>query len=138
MDAKSKFREAVRSCNEAADAVVKSDDRSKREVLEQIRALYYRLASCLQNTCEGEVPSKQGHSNEKPGGYWQRAETILGTPSRCLNSALRRSLPVEPVAAQHSSPNVMCDLAHVCQLDGCAQRLGSAKHQRMLAPPDCF
>jgi hypothetical protein len=22
---------------------------------------------------------------------WQRAETILGTPSRCLNSALRRS-----------------------------------------------
>jgi hypothetical protein len=44
MDAKSKFREAVRSCNEAADAVVKSDDRSKREVLEQIRALYYRLA----------------------------------------------------------------------------------------------
>ena len=47
MDAKSKFREAVRSCNEAADAVVKSDDRSKREVLEQIRALYYRLAKLL-------------------------------------------------------------------------------------------
>ncbi len=47
MDAKSKFREAVRSCNEAADAVVKSDDRSKREVLEQIRALYHRLAKLL-------------------------------------------------------------------------------------------
>jgi hypothetical protein len=34
MHAKSKFREAVRSCDEAMKAVVKSDDRSKREVLE--------------------------------------------------------------------------------------------------------
>ena len=47
MDAKSKFREAVRGCDEAADAVVKSDDRGKREVLEQIRALYHRLANLL-------------------------------------------------------------------------------------------
>jgi hypothetical protein len=35
-------------------------------------------------------------------------------------------------------PNVGSDLAYVCQLDGCAQRLGSAKQQRKLAPPDCF
>jgi hypothetical protein len=35
-------------------------------------------------------------------------------------------------------PNVRCDLAHVCQLDGCAQRLNSAKHQRKLAPRDCL
>jgi hypothetical protein len=47
MDAKSKFREAVRGCDEAADAVVKSDDRGEREVLEQIRALYHRLAKLL-------------------------------------------------------------------------------------------
>jgi hypothetical protein len=32
----------------------------------------------------------------------------------------------------------MRDLAYVCQLDGCVQRFGSAKHQRMLAPPDGF
>jgi hypothetical protein len=32
----------------------------------------------------------------------------------------------------------MCDLAHVCQLDGCAQRLGSAKHQRMLGRRTAF
>ena len=42
-----KFREAVRNCYEATDAVIKSDDRSKREVLEQIRALYHRLARLL-------------------------------------------------------------------------------------------
>jgi hypothetical protein len=47
MDAKSKFREAVRGCDEAADAVVKSDDRGEREILEQIRALYHRLAKLL-------------------------------------------------------------------------------------------
>ena len=47
MDAKSKFREAVRGCDEAADAVVKSDDRGEREALEQIRALYHRLAKLL-------------------------------------------------------------------------------------------
>ena len=46
MDAKSKFREAVRGCDEA-DAVVKSDDRGEREILEQIRALYHRLAKLL-------------------------------------------------------------------------------------------
>ena len=151
MDAKSKFRDAVRSCNEAANAVVRRPQQARGIGADQ-GALLSACKSCLQNRCEGEVPSKQGHSNEKPGGYsiaqmshilcsplrWQRAETILGTSSRCLNSALRRSLPVEPVAAQRSSPNVMCDLAHVCQLDGCAQRLGSAKHQRKLAPPDCF
>jgi hypothetical protein len=47
MDAKSKFREAVRGCDEAMDAVVKSNDRGKREVLEQISALYHRLAKLL-------------------------------------------------------------------------------------------
>jgi hypothetical protein len=35
-------------------------------------------------------------------------------------------------------PDVRCDLAHVCQLDGCAQRLGSPKHQRKLAPRTPF
>jgi hypothetical protein len=39
MDVKSKFREVVRGYNEAMDAVIKSDDRGKREVLEQIGAL---------------------------------------------------------------------------------------------------
>jgi hypothetical protein len=47
MDAKSKFREAIRSCDEALDAAVKSEDRSKREVLEQLSALYRRLAKLL-------------------------------------------------------------------------------------------
>jgi hypothetical protein len=47
MDAKAKFREAVRNCDEALSEVVKSDDRGKREVLEQIRALYHGLARLL-------------------------------------------------------------------------------------------
>jgi hypothetical protein len=47
MDAKTKFREAVRGCDEALDEVVKSGDRGKREVLEQISALYHRLAKLL-------------------------------------------------------------------------------------------
>jgi hypothetical protein len=47
MDAKSKFREAIRGCDEAMDAVVKANDRSKRELLEQISALYHRLAKLL-------------------------------------------------------------------------------------------
>jgi hypothetical protein len=47
MDVKSKFREAVRNCDEALNAVLKSDDRSKREVLEQIAALYRKLAKLL-------------------------------------------------------------------------------------------
>jgi integrase len=42
MDVKSKFREAVRNCDEALDAAVKSDDRSKREVLEQIAFIVTR------------------------------------------------------------------------------------------------
>jgi hypothetical protein len=53
MDAKSKFREAVRGCNEAMDAVVKADDRGKREVLEQISALYHRLAKLLVKYMRG-------------------------------------------------------------------------------------
>jgi hypothetical protein len=120
--------------------------------------------SFLRGTVQrlGRFPShlahcRAWHSNEKPGGYsigqmshifcspvrWQRAETILGTPSPCLNSACdnqsttgRTCRGVAFLARMHL--NVMCDLAHVCQLDGCAQRLGSAKHQRKLAPPDCF
>ena len=47
MDVKSKFREAIRSSDEAMDAAVKSEDRSKREVLEQLSALYRRLAKLL-------------------------------------------------------------------------------------------
>ena len=47
MDVKSKFREAVRNCDEALDAAVKSDDRSKREVLEQIAAHYHKLAKLM-------------------------------------------------------------------------------------------
>jgi hypothetical protein len=47
MDAKSRFREAIRNCDEAMDAAVKSEDRSKREVLEQLGALYQRLAKLL-------------------------------------------------------------------------------------------
>ena len=47
MDAKSKFREAVRNREEAMHAVVKSDNRSKREVLEQISTHYHRLAKLL-------------------------------------------------------------------------------------------
>lgn len=44
---KSKFREAVRNRDEAMHAVVKADDRPKREVLEQISAHYHRLAKLL-------------------------------------------------------------------------------------------
>ena len=47
MDAKSRFREAIRNCDEAMNAAVKSEDRSKREVLEQLSALYQRLAKLL-------------------------------------------------------------------------------------------
>ena len=47
MDVKSKFREAVRNRDESSDAVVKSDDRSKREVLEQIAAHYHKLAKLM-------------------------------------------------------------------------------------------
>ena len=47
MDAKSKFREAVRNREEAMHAVIKIDDRAKREVLEQISAHYHRLAKLL-------------------------------------------------------------------------------------------
>jgi hypothetical protein len=72
MDAKSKFREAVRSCNEAADAVVKSDDRGKREILEQIRALYHRLARLLVKYMqsrrlpnEPETPDGSGAENRE-------------------------------------------------------------------------
>lgn len=47
MDAKSRFREAIRSCDEAMDAAIRSKDRSKREVLEQLSALYQQLAKLL-------------------------------------------------------------------------------------------
>ena len=47
MDVKSKFREAIRNREEAMHEVVKADDRSKREVLEQISAYYHRLAKLL-------------------------------------------------------------------------------------------
>ncbi len=46
-DVKSKFREAVRNRGEAMHAVIEVDDRSKREVLEQIGAHYHRLAKLL-------------------------------------------------------------------------------------------
>jgi hypothetical protein len=52
---------------------------------------------------------------------WQRAETILGTPSPCLKSALRqskhpRSSRSRPSFPRPDAPDVRCDLAHVCQL----------------------
>ena len=47
MDAKSKFREAVRNREETMHSVLKADDRSKREILEQISAHYHRLAKLL-------------------------------------------------------------------------------------------
>ncbi len=53
MDAKSKFREAVRNREEAMHAVVKADDRTKREVLEQISAHYHRLAKLLVGRFHG-------------------------------------------------------------------------------------
>jgi hypothetical protein len=53
MDAKSRFREAIRNCDEAMNAAVKSDDRSKREVLEQLSALYQQLAKLLVRYMRG-------------------------------------------------------------------------------------
>jgi hypothetical protein len=47
MDAKVKFRETIRNCDEALAAVVKTEDRGKREVLEKVRVTYRRLARLL-------------------------------------------------------------------------------------------
>jgi hypothetical protein len=115
MDAKSKFREAVRSCNEAADAVVKSDDRSKREVLEQIRALYYRLAKLLVKCMQRWSSLKTGPLKRKARRLFDRSDVTY--PLLAITLAARRdnfrdtlavfeqrlatikAPPVEPVAA---------------------------------------
>jgi hypothetical protein len=47
MDAKSKFREAVRGCDEAADAVVKSDDRASERYWSRSGRSIIGLQSCL-------------------------------------------------------------------------------------------
>ena len=47
MDVKSKFRDAILNREEAMHAVVNANDRSKREVLEQIGEHYHRLARLL-------------------------------------------------------------------------------------------
>jgi hypothetical protein len=47
MDAKVKFGEVIRSCDEALSEVVKTEDRGKREILEQIRITYRQLARLL-------------------------------------------------------------------------------------------
>jgi hypothetical protein len=44
MDAKRKFRDAVRDCDDALKELVRTEDRGKREILEQIREAYRRLA----------------------------------------------------------------------------------------------
>ena len=47
MDAKVKFGEAIRSCDEALSEVVKAEDRGKREILEQLRHRYRQVAKLL-------------------------------------------------------------------------------------------
>jgi hypothetical protein len=48
MDAKVKFREAIRNSDEALAEVVKTEDRGKREILERVRGAYRRLARLLE------------------------------------------------------------------------------------------
>jgi hypothetical protein len=47
MDAKVKFREAIRNCDEALSEVVRTEDRGKREILEQLRDRYRQVAGLL-------------------------------------------------------------------------------------------
>ena len=47
MEPKAKYYEAIRSRDEAMDAAIKTDDRGRRELLEQIIAIYQQQAQLL-------------------------------------------------------------------------------------------